>query len=44
MTNFGVTERKRQEIEQRMQNCNLLENKSKIEGVHWLFNSGVNHV
>jgi protein subunit release factor B len=26
MINFGITERKRQEIEQRMLNCNLLEN------------------
>ncbi|MGA2915016.1 MAG: peptide chain release factor-like protein [Sedimentisphaerales bacterium] len=26
MINFGITERKRQELEQRMHNCNLLEN------------------
>jgi hypothetical protein len=26
MINFGVTERKRQELEQRMHHCNLLEN------------------
>ena len=26
MINFGITERKRQELQQRMHNCNLLEN------------------
>jgi len=26
MINFGITQRKRQELEQRMHNCNLLEN------------------